>query len=118
MFDFAFSELVIVMLVALVVIGPERLPKVARTAGDLWGRLQRYVQNVKSDIANDLAIEEAKKLRGTVRDEIDAIERATLEARMAIDQKVLDAQTGRSPAAPAEQKTSGAQSSATPDKPA
>jgi sec-independent protein translocase protein TatB len=116
MFDFAFSELVIVMLVALVVIGPERLPKVARTAGNLWGRLQRYVQNVKSDIANDLAIEEAKKLRGTIRDEIDAIERATLEARMAIDQKVLDAQMGRSSAEAAEQKTSGAQPSATPDK--
>jgi sec-independent protein translocase protein TatB len=116
MFDFAFSELVIVMLVALVVIGPERLPKVARTAGNLWGRLQRYVQNVKSDIANDIAIEEAKKLRGTIRDEIDAIERATLEARMAIDQKVLDAQTGRSSAATSEQKTSGAQPSATPDK--
>ncbi len=95
MFDFAFSELIVVMLVALVIIGPERLPKVARTAGNLWGRMQRYMQSVKNDIANDLAIEEAKKLRGTIREEIDAIERATLEARMAIDQKVLDAQMGR-----------------------
>ena len=50
MFDFGFSELVVVMLVALVVIGPERLPKVARTLGSLWGRTQRYINKMKSDI--------------------------------------------------------------------
>jgi sec-independent protein translocase protein TatB len=43
MFDFSFSELMVVMVVALIVIGPERLPKVARTLGHLWGRAQRYV---------------------------------------------------------------------------
>jgi len=118
MFDFAFSELIVVMLVALVVIGPERLPKVARTAGNLWGRMQRYMQSIKNDIANDLAIEEARKLRGTIRDEIDAIERATLEARMAIDRKVLDAQMGRSHDTAEEQKPPAAPSHPTPDKPA
>jgi len=96
MFDIAFSELMVIMVVALIVIGPERLPKVARTAGNLWGRMQRYVQSVKSDIANDMAIEEAKRLRDDIGKEIDAVERATLEARMAIEQKVLDAQTGKS----------------------
>jgi sec-independent protein translocase protein TatB len=96
MFDFAFSELVVVLLVALIVIGPERLPKVARTAGHLWGRMQRYVHSVKSDIANDIAIEEAKQLRGTISKEITAIEQATLDARLALDQKILDAQLGRS----------------------
>ena len=50
MFDIAFSELLIIGIVALVVIGPERLPKVARTVGHLLGRMQRYVSDVKSDI--------------------------------------------------------------------
>ena len=50
MFDIGFSELIVIGIVALVVIGPERLPKVARTAGLLLGRLQRYVNDVKADI--------------------------------------------------------------------
>ena len=96
MFDFAFSELVVIMVVALVVIGPERLPKVARTAGHLWGRMQRYVHSVKSEIANDIAMEEVKQLRGTIRNEITAIEKATMDARDAIEQKILLAQQGKS----------------------
>jgi Tat protein translocase TatB subunit len=50
MFDIGFSELVVIAVVALIVIGPERLPKAARTMGHLFGRLQRYVNDVKSDI--------------------------------------------------------------------
>ena len=48
MFDIGFSELVVIGIVALVVLGPERLPKVARTAGHLFGRFQRYVAGVKA----------------------------------------------------------------------
>jgi len=117
MFDIAFSELMVIMLVALVVIGPERLPKVARTMGNLWGRMQRYVHSVKNDIANDMAIEEAKQLRGTIGKEITAIEQATLEARLSLEQKILDAQMGRSPDASDEQNSSATQSSTTPSKP-
>jgi len=117
MFDIAFSELMVIMLVALVVIGPERLPKVARTMGNLWGRMQRYVQSVKSDIANDMAIEEAKQLRSSISKEITAIEQATLQARMEIEQKVLDAQMGRSHDAPDEQNPPVKQPSITPGKP-
>lgn len=115
MFDIAFSELMVIMLVALVVIGPERLPKVARTMGNLWGRMQRYVHSVKNDIANDMAIEEAKQLRGTIGKEITAIEQATQEARLSLEQKILDAQMGRSSDAPDEQPVT--QSSTTPSKP-
>ena len=50
MFDIGFSELMLIGIVALIVIGPERLPKVARTLGHLLGRAQRYVNDVKSDI--------------------------------------------------------------------
>lgn len=52
MFDFGFSELIVIGVVLLVVVGPERLPKVARTAGHLLGRVQRYVSDVKSSTSS------------------------------------------------------------------
>ena len=63
MFDIGFSELMLIAVVALVVLGPERLPKVARTAGHLLGRLQRYVNDVKADINREIQLEELKKMR-------------------------------------------------------
>ena len=117
MFDIAFSELMVIMLVALVVIGPERLPKVARTAGNLWGRMQRYVHSVKNDIANDLAIEEAKQLRGSLGKEIASVEQTMQEAKMALEQKILDAQMGKSTDATDEQQPSVKQSSTTTSTP-
>ncbi len=100
MFDIAFSELVVIMVVALVVIGPERLPKVARTMGHLWARMQRYVQSVKNEIANDIAVEEAKRLSGTIREEVASVEQSVLNARMELEQKILQAQLGKSPDGP------------------
>ena len=67
MFDIGFSELVIVAVVALIVIGPERLPKAARTLGHLFGRLQRYVNDVKSDINRELELDELRKLQKQVQ---------------------------------------------------
>ncbi|OGU21465.1 MAG: twin arginine-targeting protein translocase TatB [Hydrogenophilales bacterium RIFOXYD1_FULL_62_11] len=61
MFDIGFSEMVVVGVVALIVIGPERLPKVARTAGHLYGRLQRYVSSVKSDISQEIQLDEIRR---------------------------------------------------------
>jgi sec-independent protein translocase protein TatB len=63
MFDIGFSELFVISVVALVVIGPERLPKVARTAGHLFGRLQRYVTQVKSDISREMELAELGKVK-------------------------------------------------------
>ena len=68
MFDIAFSELILIALVALVVIGPERLPRVARTAGHLLGRLQRYVSDVKTDINREIQLDELKKMQQQVED--------------------------------------------------
>ena len=62
MFDIGFSEMVVVGVVALIVIGPERLPKVARTAGHLYGRLQRYVSSVKSDISQEIQLDEMRRV--------------------------------------------------------
>lgn len=66
MFDFSFSELIAIGLVALIVIGPQRLPKVARTAGHFLGRLQRYVSDVKSDIQREMQLEDLKKIQQDV----------------------------------------------------
>jgi sec-independent protein translocase protein TatB len=70
MFDVSLSELMVIAVVALVVIGPERLPKVARTAGHLLGRLQRYVSTVKADINREMQIEELKKLQESVTEQV------------------------------------------------
>ena len=63
MFDISFSELLVIGVIALVVIGPERLPKVARTVGHLLGRAQRYVSDVKGDIQREVELDELKKMK-------------------------------------------------------
>jgi sec-independent protein translocase protein TatB len=68
MFDVGFSELIVIGIVALVVIGPERLPKVARTAGHLLGRLQRYVNDVKADINREMQLDELRKLQADMQE--------------------------------------------------
>ncbi|MBE0627043.1 MAG: twin-arginine translocase subunit TatB [Burkholderiales bacterium] len=74
MFDIGFSELLIVALVALIVIGPERLPRVARTLGALLGRAQRYVNDVKSDIQREVDLDELKDLKSTFQDAAKSVE--------------------------------------------
>ena len=74
MFDVGFSEMLVIGIVALVVIGPERLPKVARTLGHLMGRAQRYVNDVKRDIDREMQIDELKKLQSEMQDAARSIE--------------------------------------------
>lgn len=81
MFDFGFTELLMIALVALIVVGPERLPKVARTAGHLLGRLQRYVSDVKSDISREMQLEDLKKLQQQVEQQARELE-TTVRAQM------------------------------------
>jgi sec-independent protein translocase protein TatB len=63
MIDLGVSKLALIAVVALVVVGPERLPKVARMIGNLFGRAQRYMADVKSEVNRQMEIEEFKKLR-------------------------------------------------------
>jgi sec-independent protein translocase protein TatB len=63
MIDLGVSKLALIAVVALVVIGPERLPKVARMAGNLFGRAQRYMAEVKSEVSRQMDVEEFKKIR-------------------------------------------------------
>src|SRR5512140_2306780 len=76
MFDVGFSELIVIALVALIVIGPERLPRVARTVGALLGRAQRYVNDVKADIQREVDLEELKNLKSTFEDAAKSVEQS------------------------------------------
>ncbi|OIR15859.1 Sec-independent protein translocase protein TatB [mine drainage metagenome] len=85
MFDIGFSELVVIMVVALIVIGPERLPKVARTMGLLWGRAQRYINGVRADIERDMQMDELKQIKQKVEQEAAAAMQAASQAGQAVD---------------------------------
>jgi sec-independent protein translocase protein TatB len=63
MIDLGVSKLALIAVVALVVVGPERLPKIARMVGNLFGRAQRYMADVKSEVNRQMDMEEFKKLR-------------------------------------------------------
>ena len=95
MFDIGFSELMVIGIVALLVIGPERLPKVARTLGHLLGRAQRYVNDVKSDINREMQLDELKKLQAQVADSArsfeDSVRKEYDSARSAFESPVQSA---------------------------
>ena len=66
MFDLDFSKIAVVSAVALVVIGPERLPSVARTMGTMIGKAKRYVADVKAEVNRTMELDELKKMKDTV----------------------------------------------------
>jgi sec-independent protein translocase protein TatB len=74
MFDIGFTELMVIGVVALIVIGPERLPGVARTVGHLAGRLQRYVADVKADISREMEFDELRKMRDSMQEAATEVE--------------------------------------------
>jgi len=74
MFDLSFFELLVIGAVALVVIGPERLPRVARTAGQWVGKIQRYVSDVKNDINREMEIEELRRLKAEMNETARSVE--------------------------------------------
>lgn len=82
MFDISFGELLIVGLVALIVLGPERLPTVARTIGALVGRAQRFVASVKSDIHQHSQMAGFDDLKQDVQQAADAF-RSQIESEVA-----------------------------------
>lgn len=68
MFDVAFSELIVIAVVALIVIGPEKLPKLARTLGALTGRMQRYVAQVREEVNREVRFQELQQLQQEIQD--------------------------------------------------
>ena len=80
MIDFGFDKLALIGAVALVVIGPEKLPRVARTVGHLLGKAQRYVADVKAEVNRSIELEELKKAETERRRRADQQRRKLLEA--------------------------------------
>ena len=108
MFDIGFSELLVIGVVALIVIGPERLPRVARTIGHLMGRMQRYVADVKADIDREVELEELRKMR-------DSVQQAATNIESSVQSELTKAETELNQAA---ESAAGAHVSPAPEKPA
>ena len=88
MFDIGFTELMVIAVVALVVIGPERLPKVARTLGHLFGRMQRYVNDVKADINREMALDDLRKLQSSMQESAQSLEQSVNKELRAAEQEI------------------------------
>jgi sec-independent protein translocase protein TatB len=76
MIDFGFDKLALISAVALVVIGPEKLPRVARTVGNLLGKAQRYVADVKAEVNRSIELEELKKMKTEFEDAARNVEQS------------------------------------------
>ena len=73
MFDMGFTELMLIGIVALVVIGPERLPGVARTAGKYFGRLKRFMTTIKADVEQELRADELRAILADQQKELNTL---------------------------------------------
>ena len=83
MIDIGFSKLALIGVVALIVVGPEKLPRVARTVGALLGKAQRYVADVKAEVNRSMDLEELRKMK-------DSMESAAREVNQSIHQTAGD----------------------------
>ena len=92
MFDVGFSELVLIALLALIVLGPKRLPEVARTAGRWLGRLRRFMNDVKQDLDKELHSAELSELR-KLKQELDDTRRVIEESSGQLYHDVANAPT-------------------------
>lgn len=88
MFDIGFSEILVIAVVALIVIGPERLPGFARTLGHLFGRMQRYVNDVKADIRREIELDELKKFKQEVENSARSLEQSVTAEAGAVEQEL------------------------------
>jgi len=93
MFDIGFSEMVVCAVVALVVIGPERLPRVARTVGHIFGRLQRYVTQVKSDINREMELAELGKVKTEFENAARSFQSEVQSQATSVEREVRELQT-------------------------
>ncbi|CAB3867032.1 Sec-independent protein translocase protein TatB [Achromobacter mucicolens] len=129
MFDVSLTELMVIGVVALIVIGPERLPKVARTVGHLLGRAQRYVNDVKSDIQREIELDELRKFKTEMEDAAQGVQQSLNETgaslqepvqqfRAELDEVAREASGKAAPASPATATATQAPAADTPAEPA
>jgi sec-independent protein translocase protein TatB len=103
-FDVAFSELLVIAVVALIVIGPEKLPKVARTLGLLAGRMQRYVSGIKADVDRELRMQELQSIGSEIRQGVSSVQaeigQEMRQVEQAVEQPVAEAAKTEPPGLP------------------
>jgi sec-independent protein translocase protein TatB len=81
MFDLGFAEMVVIAIVALVVIGPERLPAVARKAGMYFARMRRFITNVKADVEREFRTDELQRMLQQQQDELQSLKEIVNDTR-------------------------------------
>ena len=86
MFDVGFQELTLIGVIALIVVGPERLPRMARTLGLWMGKIRYYVGQVKSDIEREVRAQELKEMLNKPADELDDLYKVAEETKGTLDQ--------------------------------
>lgn len=115
MFDVGFTELMLIGIVGLVVIGPERLPGVARTAGKYFGKLRRFMTNVKADVESELRADELREILKKQQDELQSLKKVVDEVGKDVDTGVSKMEAEIDQAAEAYQKQSAEEGSSWTD---
>ena len=98
MLDLGLSKMALIGAVALIVIGPEKLPRVARTVGTLLGKAQRYVNDVKAEVNRSMELDELKKMKETVESAARDVETSVSTAASDFEKQWEEASTGAQPA--------------------
>lgn len=93
MIDLGLTKLAVIGAVALVVIGPEKLPRVARMAGTLFGRAQRYINEVKSEVSREIELEELRKMQREVQDAATDMQQSIHKTMSEVEGSVNEAWT-------------------------
>lgn len=91
MIDLGIAKLALIGVVALVVIGPERLPKVARMAGTLFGRAQRYINEVKSEVSREIELDELRKMQKDMQEAASSVEQTIAQNISELETDVQEA---------------------------
>jgi len=92
--DLGIEKLMVIGAVALLVIGPEKLPRVARTVGTLLGKAQRYVADVKAEVNRSIELEELKKMKDTVETAARDVENSIRSGASDLERQLSDAAAG------------------------
>lgn len=114
MFDMGFTEMMLIGIVALVVIGPERLPGVARTAGKYFGRLKRFMTTVKADVEQELRADELRQILADQQKELDSIKDSMNVAGKAFEEDIKSVSDSVKPPADSAEQASSSTESETP----
>jgi len=115
MIDIGLTKLALIGVVALVVIGPERLPKVARMAGTLFGRAQRYINDVKSEVSREMELDELRKMHKDVQDAASDVSNSIHKSMSDTEASINDAWNGGDDSSVSDSSSAGSSWTRTPD---